>query len=255
MTTAYPLPPMLCGSAETQLRQLRDYLVRLARELPTEAQIDRAAAESVNRAAASGDAGAVRAAQDRAKALKALIVKTADEVSQSMDRLETRLSASYLAKSEFGDYAESVETRIVQTARDTVESYGFSARLDAADADRTRLESALTQLGGEIRRGVLVDPDTQEETLGLMVSQELRFTGATRTEGGVTYAYLEPGQTTGVYTSTGWQFWIGGVKRGWFDARDGMLHVVQLVVEDSLRLGPDWLLSPTGGLGIRYIGN
>ena len=32
----YELPPILNGSAESQLRALRDYLVRLSQTLPTE---------------------------------------------------------------------------------------------------------------------------------------------------------------------------------------------------------------------------
>lgn len=32
----YELPPILSGSAESQLRALRDYLVRLSQTLPTE---------------------------------------------------------------------------------------------------------------------------------------------------------------------------------------------------------------------------
>ena len=65
---------------------------------------------------------------------------------------------------------------------------------------------------------------------------------------------LAPGQTLGLYTATGWQFWINGSKRGWFDSEDGMLHVANIVVEDKLQIGDGWLMTTTGGFGLRYTG-
>ena len=71
---------------------------------------------------------------------------------------------------------------------------------------------------------------------------------------GYTYYYLNAGQTFGLYTSTGWQFWIGGVRRGWFSSEDSMLHVSNIVVENRLQLGADWEITTEGGLGLRWIG-
>ena len=70
---------------------------------------------------------------------------------------------------------------------------------------------------------------------------------------GLRYYELSPGSTLGLYTATGWQFWISGSKRGWFDSADGMLHVTNLAADSSLRLGGDWLLTADGGLGIRKL--
>ena len=56
------------------------------------------------------------------------------------------------------------------------------------------------------------------------------------------------------YTATGWQFWINGSKKGWFDSADGMLHAGNLQVEQLLQLGADWVLSTAGGFGLRYLG-
>ena len=73
-------------------------------------------------------------------------------------------------------------------------------------------------------------------------------------EDGLKYYELAPGQTLGLYTATGWQFWVNGSKRGWFDSRDGRLHVISEVVEDGLQLGADWAVSTAGGFGIKYLG-
>jgi hypothetical protein len=112
----------------------------------------------------------------------------------------------------------------------------------------------MTAIRGEIRRGLITDPESGETAMGIAISEELSFTGVEHTEAGLTYYELTPGQTLGLYTATGWQFWINGSKRGWFDSRDGMLHVANLAVETSLMLGGGWLITASGGFGIRYMG-
>ena len=257
MSGVFKQPPILSGSTAEQVRQLRDYLVRLVRELPDgndTALIDRAVQKAVKASDGETQKAAVQAARSQAQAVKQLIIKTADEIYEDIDQLETELAETYLARSDFGDYTETVNTTIVQTARETVESYDYDALIEALGTRTGELAEALTRIDGEIRRGLITDPETGEEALGIAISQNLSFTGATRTEGGLTYYELSPGQTLGLYTSTGWQFWIGGSKRGWFDSTDGMLHVAQIVVESRLQLGADWAVTTAGGFGIRYIG-
>lgn len=177
-----------------------------------------------------------------------------DVIEYSVGELRSELRSGYLAKSDFGTYAESVETQIAATARQIVESYDFAASIEAANADLGELESALSELSGQIRRGMIEDPETHELHLGIAISESLSFTGVTRSENGETYYELSPGQTFGLYTSSGWQFWISGVKRGWFSSEDSMLHVSNIVVEETLQLGPGWTLSASGGFGLRYTG-
>ncbi len=257
MNEVYQLPPILQGTAEQQLRQLRDYLVRLSRQLPAQGNAQETAVivqRAVN-AAKPKDADAIAAAQARARQLKDLIVKTADEVYASIDKISTYLSYDYRAESEYGTYLEQIQTSIEQTAKETVESYEYGAAIEAAASGAAdALEEYRQTINGQIRRGIIVDPSTQNETLGIVISQDLSFTGRTKDVGGETYYYLEPGQTVGIYTSTGWQYWIGGAKVGWFDSKDSMLHVANLLVEDQLQFSSDWLVTTEGGWGLRYIG-
>ncbi len=261
----YEYPPILTGDALQQIAALRDYLARRVREDHADpAPLSPGAGagdfpregEQTPPAPGSGSAKPRSGGYDPAAsaALRSLIVKTADAVERHVDELRTELHEDYLALSDFGSYQEQIETRIVQTARETVESYDYDARITAAEGGIDGLQEALTELNGQIRRGLITDPETGETVLGIAVSQELRFTGTTVTEGGLTYWELSPGQTLGLYTSTGWQFWIGGSKRGWFDSRDGKLHVSQIQVESRLQHGEDWLVTTAGGYGIRYIG-
>ena len=239
----YELPPQVQGTGE--LAALRDYLVRLSQSL--EKIAEGAASAAASRAAGESQKETLRDIRAQAASLKALIVKNANEVYAYADAKSEEYDSLYVAKSDFGNYYERIETQVETTARNTVESYHYSDAIEG-------LETYMTELSGQIRRGVMEDPQTHELHLGIAVSERLSFTGQTQSAGGVTYYELSPGQTLGLYTSTGWQFWIGGVKRGWFSSEDSMLHVSNIVVEDALQLGANWQLTTANGCGLRYIG-
>ena len=240
------IPPQLQGSPEQQLLAMRDYLVRLAQSLEQVGGSDVAvsAAKSAAKAAQEQTAQQVRST---ANSLKALIIKTADEITEYTDARVENFESLYVAKSDYGTYYNQIETQVTQTARDTVETYHYTEAIG-------ELNAYLTDLNGQIRRGVIEDPETHEVHLGIAISEQLSFTGQTQTEGGLTYYELAPGQTLGLYTSTGWQFWINGVRRGWFSSEDSMLHVSNIVVENRLQLGSEWDVTITNGFGLRYIG-
>ena len=54
MSSVYELPPILSGSAENQLRQLRDYLVRMARWQTDESAAAAVSAETAQRQSGTG---------------------------------------------------------------------------------------------------------------------------------------------------------------------------------------------------------
>ena len=164
---------------------------------------------------------------------------------------------SYLALSEFGEYQQEVLLLIEATAKQIVESYGFLEMIQATNAELGEmgddLAAYVTEISGQIRRGFIEDPDTHQTVLGIAISQQLQFTGQEMTDGGWVYYELSPGQTLGLYTSTGWQFWVNGRKVGWFDSSDGMLHTVSQVVEQDIHIG-SWAITASGGFGIKYMG-
>ena len=241
------IPPRLQGSPEQQLVAMRDYLVRLSQSLEQVGRSAAAPAVSKAAAAASAQENAAEQVKSTARALKALIIKTADEITAYTDSRVESFESLYVAKSDYGSYYNQIETQVAQTARDTVESYHYTEAFGEMNA-------YLTDLGGQIRRGVIEDPETHEVHLGIAISEQLSFTGQTQTEGGLTYYELAPGQTLGLYTSRGWQFWIGGVRRGWFSSEDSMLHLSNIVVENRLQLGSEWDVTRANGFGLRYIG-
>lgn len=273
----YELPPILTGSSAQQIAAIRAYLVHMADRLNEAADAPgvtytqaggTAAARQIRRGAQSGgtaeaDAEAVRR---NAAELRALIIKTADGLNGGIEKSASELRSyadgriealgeRYLARSEFGTFTENIESQISNTARGVVESYGYDARIESNQSGIALLQSYVTDIDGDIRRGLVTDPDTGETVTGIAISQSLQFTGeVTQGEDGMRYYELSSGQTFGLYTSTGWQFWIDGHKRGWYNSVDGMLHIANVAVEDTLQLGGGWRLVNDGGLGIKYTG-
>ena len=261
-------PPMLRGEALEQLAQLRDYLVRRVRdeEQETLALMKAEAPAIVSEAAKRKGTkeGAAQEEEDRAARLRELIVKTARDsqardglLTESLGEVSREMRQGYLAKSEFGEYRLEIAALIEATARQIVESYAFLEQIAATRAEMGQMgeqfASYSAQIGGQIRRGFLEDPESHRTVLGIAISQNLLFTGRELTDGGWTYYELSPGQTLGLYTSTGWQFWVNGRKVGWFDASDGMLHTVSQAVEEEIRTG-DWAVSAGNGFGVKYLG-
>lgn len=273
----YDLPPILTGSTTQQLNALRDYLVRMAQELnsaenqaavQSRTRIEqRSGGQKIISAGKELSAGDMEAVQKSAAALRQLIIKTGDRLSGDIEesRQETfhyadgqidALSEKYLAKSEFGSFAENIESQISTTARGVLESYELESRIQSNQDDIALLQYYMSSMDGQIRRGIVTDPETGLEVTGIAISQNLQFTGAVvRGEDGADYYRLSSGQTFGLYTSTGWQFWIDGAKKGWYDSVDGMLHIANVAVEDKLQLGGGWQIVNIKGLGIRLGGD
>lgn len=276
----YELPPILTGTSAQQLSALRAYLVRMAQQLnsvqdaPAAVYTSDAAAisryasrggavQTVSAAAGEGDAAAVR---KNAAELRQLIIRTADGLSSDIEMNNEAQRAytdgqmasaqeSFIARSEFGTFTENIERQIESTARGVVESYGYTESIKSNQEDIALLQAYTTDINGEIRRGLVTDPSTGEVVTGIAIAQNLQFTGeVSRGSDGMNYYTLSSGQTFGLYTATGWQFWINGYKRGWYNSVDGMLHIANVAVEEALQLGAEWRLSAENGLGIKYTG-
>jgi len=178
--------------------------------------------------------------------LRAMISAGDQAVINYVDSKSEEYNSLYVAKSEYGQFTETINSRIETTARGVVESYDYDSQIQS---NRELMQNYITNVDGEIRRGIVQDPDTGDYVTGIAIAQALSFSGTcgpgdSRNPGdGYIYYYLTEGQTFGLYTSTGWQFWIDGYKKGWFNSIDGMLHIANVYVEQSLQLGGQWRLS------------
>ncbi len=196
--------------------------------------------------------------------LKALIQDGDNYVIDYCDRKVDEYDSRYVASSEYGTFTESITSRIETTARGVVESYDYGSSIQSFQESLDLVQDYFTRVNGEIRRGIVEDPTTGEYVTGIAISQNLQFSGECGPSDehnpgdGYTYYYLNSGQTFGLYTSTGWQFWVDGYKKGWFSSVDeGKLHVTNIIVENVLQVGDAWQLrSATDGseFEILYVG-
>lgn len=241
-------PPILQGSAEDQIRALRDYLFRMAGSLETVITAPAVGTGTTVRhtradgtivtetgSAAKADTEAVRKS---AAELRALIIKHANELQSEIDTKVDEYSASVIARSEIGDWEVDLNSKIETSARGVVESYGFQ---ESISSTQNQMQDYFTRINGEIRRGYLEDPDNPGQyVFGIAISSNLQFSGTSQDKDGYTYYELEGNQTFGLYTASGWQFWVNGRKQGYFNSEDNKLHVRNIVADDSLQIGADW---------------
>ena len=188
------------------------------------------------------DAEAIAAVRKNAQELQALIIKSAQEVKQYADSKTEAYNSLYVARSQFGDLLENYSNVIETMANGVVESYHYESAISSLN---NVVQNYFTTIDGQIRRGFIEDPDNQGDyILGIAISQNLQFDAEvdSRSDGTYTYYHLQSGQTFGLYTSTGWQFWINGDKVGWFNSTDGMLHVRKVVAEEILQISGKWQL-------------
>lgn len=170
----------------------------------------------------------------------------------------------YVAQSDFGTFQENVTSMIETTARGVVEQYDYGSSIESVQDSINLLQSYYTSIQGEIRRGIVEDPETGEYVTGIAIAQALKFSGecgpsdARNPGDGYTYYYMNSGQTFGLYTSVGWQFWIDGYKKGWYNSQDGMLHVANVLVEQVLQIGSSWQVKSSADgseLEFLYVGS
>jgi len=258
-------PPMLTGQVSRDLANLRDYLFRMAGALTSVEEAvtvtyDKDGKQILSPAGAAEEA--IAQVKQNARELRSLIIKTADTIEAEMDAREEEYNGRYLAISQFGTFEENLDARIATNARGVVESYGYNATISSMQDVLDLYQGYFTQINGEIRRGLVEDPDHPGSyVIGIVISQECEFSTAAISHDdpnypgdGQEYWYVEPNQTFGLYTSTGWQFWINGVKRAWLSSEDSMLHVSNIVVEESL-IGGNWKMTFSGGFGLKYVGD
>lgn len=265
-------PPMLSGNSRTDIGAIRDYLFRMAKSLEVLTADQGAAAVSVayDRSGRpvykEGQKTLDEIAEVRRNAseLRDLIIKTADEVIAYTDSKTEEYNGMYVAQSEYGAFTESITTTIENTARGVVESYDYASAIESAQDSVDLMQSYFTAINGEIRRGIVLDPSTNQYVVGIAIAQSLQFkatmsqgAAAAKPNDGYDYYELNSGQTFGLYTATGWQFWIDGYKKGWYSSEDGMLHIANVLVEDTLQWGDSWqaVTSNAGAIfEIKYVG-
>jgi len=201
---------------------------------------------------AFADEGGI-ATNDKIDELKQEAVELRDELLSSLNNvngsigtLQLSLNGNIEATSDIAELVVNMQAAIKASAAEIKETYKYAEQIKSENAD---FQETVT---GVIRRGY-IDLQGSDPIFGIAIAQNLTFTAQERKEGGVIYYEIASGQTFGLYTSTGWQFWINGNKVGWFDSADNMLHTGSQVIENDLQIG-SWKISSNNGYGIKYVG-
>lgn len=107
------MPPYPTGSVQQQLTQQYSYLFQMAQQLNMAlTALEGGTTGTADGSAARKKSGAVSAASASAadtqqfENLRAMIVKTAAQVTRRMEQLEVRLGEEYVASSQFGTYVQ-----------------------------------------------------------------------------------------------------------------------------------------------------
>lgn len=168
-------------------------------------------------------------------------------ISGEMDRLSIALDGTRAAAEGAAASVEQMRGTLEATATGLTQVNEYAQTLGNETMEFQK------SVEGMIRLGFINDPSIGEIVYGIAVGVNVNFTANVVEDGDKKYYEIQSGQTFGLYTSEGWQFWINGVKRGWFDSKDGMLHTIEEFIEDELQMS-DWKISSKGGYGIKYIG-
>ena len=253
-------PPMLRGSGQEQLTQMRSYLYRLAEQLngalnAIEADsLTEEAKDTLGSGAASEAAKQVREDMGKTSSvLKDLIIKTAESVRSETQRVERELRSSYVAKSEFGAYQEQVDAKITATAENVTQSIRYASelegRLDEQAGDLQGLISYRTETKGYIRQGIVGYEDTVP-IIGIAIGQDIQTTG-TQSVDGKTYDVIDTSHNMSVWTSKKLSFYVEGTEIAYFS--NGALHVGHVEL-DRITAAGKWDVSFSDGVAFKWIG-
>ena len=273
--------------AGVQDKQVYDYLYQLQEYLalvldgvqdPGGAVV----AASQTAAKAAGKAASAEIVQ-QVQYLKALIIKTADEVEshtaidlsglrdlidqlgdviEGDDGLRVQLLAiqnEYLAKSEFGTYQEAIATTLTAMADAIEQRINYLSEL-ASNTD-TDFRNWLVESSGYIRSGIVGYREDTSPIIGIAIGQNLKVlvddqTGEETvvTIDGVDYRVIRQEGFRAIYAADELSFWQDDVKVAHMNNQ--MLYITDVVALSSLTLG-EWRVSTfpvSRGMTIKWIG-
>lgn len=148
------------GTTEQQLSEIRSYIYKNNEQINT--ALSNLTIDKIWEQTASAVSSANQSEDETPKILKQyqrirdLIIKTADVVAQSDEKMEMAFNGSYLAKSQFGEYLQNTKLIIDETSVGITELYEYHTDLQT---DVTGLETDYTHYKQDfenyIKRGLL----------------------------------------------------------------------------------------------------
>lgn len=244
-------PPILKGDEANQIKQLRSYLYQMSEDLSTTlAQVENGniTVQPGSELAKNSNAKEI---DDAAANLKSMIIKNANIVKSEMDKLELALASTYLAKSDFGTFAENINASIEATAESITGLYDYNASISAdLDTVATAFENYVVQTNGFIKAGI-VDYDGAVPILGIAIGQNIQTSG-TDTIDGTTYDVIEKNNMT-IWTTEKLGFWINGAEVAYLS--NDTLYITSAKILNVIDFGDEWEISFSNGFCINWVGD
>lgn len=281
------MPPVLNGTEQQQLSQLRDYLIRMNRtleqaEVATADLISRSVKEASAKSASSGSSSVkgLEEIKSSISNLRSLIQKTSNDVEvlngatgaldYAVDTNSTTsaailkvlgVSTDYIAKSDYGAYEQKLSSEILATAGNMIESYDYYSAVqskvsgdisDAVGSVAADLAAYEESMHGMIVRGYITVDGVNR--FGIAIAKELKVTGNTITNNGLVYDQLESSQTFGFYGSEGWEYWVNGIKTAWVDSQTSTMRLANARIDSNTYMSGAWQWKDLDGLGLKFVG-
>lgn len=183
--------------------------------------------------------------------LKSLIIKTADNVSKEIVRMDSFVRENYVAQSEFGVYTQELSRELEdETPEAITQYYSFYSKLQAnIDGVMAALEDYTVNTEGYIRTGI-VAYENGVPLLGVAVGQNLTST-TTDIVDGQEFPVVEEKNFRAVFTAQKLSFWQDSTEVAYLS--NNKLYITNSTVLENLQIG-EWAVSSTNGLAFKWIG-
>ena len=248
------MPPYPNGSVQQQLTQQYSYLFQMAQQLNMALSaleggaVSTAGNSGQQRKSGGAAAAAGKAALENAEQfqnLRAMIVKTAKQVSRNMEQLETRLSEEYVASSQFGTYVQRLSAYLEANPEALTQYYSFcsdlAANVAAVDAAFSNYK---LDTEGYIRTGI-VYYDGPAPVSGVAVGHNLTTTEIDGQQ------VVEQNNFRAVFTAQRLSFWQDSTEIAYVS--NNRLYITNITVLDSISIG-HWRMDSGNGLAFKWIG-
>ena len=248
------MPPYPNGSVQQQLTQQYSYLFQMAQQLNMALSaleggaVSNGSGSGQQRKSGGAASAAGKAALENAEQfqnLRAMIVKTAKQVSRNMEQLETRLSEEYVASSQFGTYVQRLSAYLEANPEALTQYYSFcsdlAANVAAVDA---AFSTYKLDTEGYIRTGI-VYYDGPAPVYGVAVGQNLTTTEIDGRQ------VVEQNNFRAVFTAQKLSFWQDSTEIAYVS--NNRLYITNITVLDSISIG-HWRMDSGNGLAFKWIG-
>ena len=230
------MPPYPNGSVQQQLTQQYSYLFQMAQQLNMALSaleggtVSNGSGSGQQRKSGGAASAAGKAALENAEQfqnLRAMIVKTAKQVSRNMEQLETRLSEEYVASSQFGTYVQRLSAYLEANPEALTQYYSFCSELAANVA---AVDAAFS---------------TYRLVYGVAVGQNLTTTEIDGQQ------VVEQNNFRAVFTAQRLSFWQDSTEIAYVS--NNRLYITNITVLDSISIG-HWRMDSGNGLAFKWIG-